>query len=125
MSPVSEANGSGNTCTTDHTEGVDEETDDGNDLDKGNPELDLTVVTDGHKVGACEDEVKDQDPRPGWDCQGPVFDDLPDGEKLDGKGDGPGEPIAPIGGKPDGLGQVLGVEGTEGTCDGCVCGHFT
>lgn len=94
--PVFETNDLARRSTTgrdDDTE--DDQTDNGEDLDGGEPEFGFTVGTGTEEVDKDDDEETDGDPDTIVDFGGPVVDQDGSGGKFGGENDGPVVPVVP------------------------------
>lgn len=125
VSPVSEAHRAGLTSTADHAKSVDEPAHHGKNLDRSDPELKLAVVLDGEHVEGGDEHPEDGDPGGQWHGVGPELDNLAHDGHLQGKSDGPGEPVVPAVGHTQSWGAESGAELGEGTRAGNVGGHLT
>ncbi|KFY30675.1 hypothetical protein V493_01757 [Pseudogymnoascus sp. VKM F-4281 (FW-2241)] len=100
----------------------DEEADDGDDLDHGEPELELAVEADGHHVTRNDEDPEDGDKYTDGERGIPVLDDQPRNVQLQRKRDRPREEINPAHCETDaGVHETRRI-GREGASDGDVGG---
>ncbi|KAH3683854.1 hypothetical protein WICPIJ_005171 [Wickerhamomyces pijperi] len=89
VSPISEPNGTQRSTTTNHDEGIDDESHYGDDLYRGDPEFNLTVIFHRKHVNRHQNHPKDRNPSCQWDSICPKFDNLPHNRQLQCKGNHP------------------------------------
>lgn len=83
------------TCTRINADGEYEEADDGNDLDTGEPELELSVEADGHEINEGDHHPEDSDEDADRELGRPILDDESCCSQLQGESNGPREPVDP------------------------------
>lgn len=108
-------------------DGEDDEADDGDDLDAGEPHLELSEPADGEVVGGSEDDPEDGDPDTDADLcgAGPVLDDEPSSSELQSESQTPAEEVDPAHGEANGrVNESRSVDG-ESSSDGDVSCHLT
>lgn len=95
MNPVVEANVPLIAGAGVNANGKDDEADDGHNLDAGKPHFELAIPADRQEVNGGEYDPEDGDEDGDTEAGVPVLDDEAGGGQLEGKGDGPAEPVDP------------------------------
>lgn len=101
------------------------ESNDGKDLDRREPKLELAIERHGEEVNGRDYKPKNADEDSDRQTIIPVLDDETSGSELESIGDGPGKPVDPAHAESEGgIDKASSVVG-ESTGDGDVRCHFT
>ncbi len=125
MSPITETDRTCLSCTTNHAESVDDETNDCNNFNQCNPIFDFSVVSNWEEIYCGQENIKYKHPSPVRNCVCPILNDLSNGKQLNSKGDWPLEPIKPVCSHTNRLGYIFCIENTERSCNWSVCCQLT
>lgn len=126
--PVVEAKTTlGRTSAKVNAECHDQETDNGDDLDRGEQEFGFTIDGDGEDIQAHNEHKDNGDPGSDVDVDstGPVLDNDRRGGDFSAESDSARIPVVPADGETHGIIDVTGTELRNGTGKRQPCGHLT